>query len=925
MSIGGIFFAETTTLHSKHSNKRPHSRKLRSTKAGIYYHFLPRDSRSRSGLLPIDSCWGYCCPIRARQTCCRVQRRAVWGKHVGRDRCDESDLTMSRTLLSCTSSARDVLIGVGAAILAAIAPAYADNSSLLDTISAHLDLDRHEFAVLTTALALLGFSVATAILLIRIQLRAANTEARLRSDIGQLQVQADRFRALLFAEPQILISWAAGDNRPEISGDISPLMPQETPQHQPQRILAFGTWLPPEPALQMDHAVDALRKTGKGFLLNVTTSNGYTIEAIGRAVGGQAIVRIRELNGLRRELAETNLRHKALLEETAMLRGFVAAAPWPIWAKHTKGGLAYANAAYARATEAASIKDTIDCNLELLDSSNRGEMDLALSGTAAFNARLPIVIRGERRIYDVHALNVDGGSVGIAIDASEATALSAALVRMAEAHRRTLDQLSSGVAIFDGQRRLAFYNDSYRRLWDLDHVFLDCNPDDSSVLDRLRAARKLPEQPDFRAWKARLHEAYRAVEPAKDTWYLPDGRAVSVVTTPNPEGGVTYLFDDVTESLDLARRFDGLIRVQRETLDNLAEAVAVFGSNGRAQLFNPAFAKMWKLSPEALRERPHIETVEAWCKPLFDDANTWQTIRDAITAIENRVEVPLKLERIDGSVLDCMTMPLPDGATMLTFQDISDTENVERALRERNEALETADQMKVDFVHHVSYELRSPLTTIIGFSHFLSDPVTGPLTPKQAEYLGYITASTNALLAIINNILDLATIDAGAMSLTLGPIDIRKTIEAAAEGIQDRLATDHIQLKVEVDPNIGSFVGDERRVVQVLYNLLANAVGFSPQNGTIGLSARRTDYNVIFSVTDRGPGIPPDFKDKVFDWFESHSHGSRHRGAGLGLSLVRSFVELHGGRVRVDSIVGKGTTVTCDFPIDQTAHRNAAE
>ena len=114
-------------------------------------------------------------------------------------------------------------------------------------------------------------------------------------------------------------------------------------------------------------------------------------------------------------------------------------------------------------------------------------------------------------------------------------------------------------------------------------------------------------------------------------------------------------------------------------------------------------------------------------------------------------------------------------------------------------------------------------------------------------------------------------------------------------------------------------------MVQVLYNLLANAVGFSPQDSTVGLSATRTEHNVIFTVTDSGPGIPPDVKDKVFDWFENHSNGSRHRGAGLGLSLVRSFVELHGGKVRVDSIVGKGTTVTCDFPTDQAAHRNAAE
>jgi signal transduction histidine kinase len=832
--------------------------------------------------------------------------------------------SMRRTLLSCSSLAR-YGVSVAAAVLAAPATARADDLTLLDSISAFVALNRHEIAVLTTAFALLGFSVVAAILLMRTRLRAASSEARLRTEIQGLQSEADRFRALLFAEPQVLVSWAAGDNRPQISGDTSLLMPRDAQPHQPQRILAFGTWLPPEPALQMDHAVDALREAGEGFLLHLTTSTGHALEAMGRAIGGQAIVRIRELSGLRRELAETNLRHKALLEETELLRGFATAAPWPIWAKRTKGGLNYANPAYARATEAVSVTDAIDRNLELLDSAARTDMERALNNAPAFTARLPIVIGGERRIYDVHALNVGGGRVGIAIDASEATAFSAALVRMAEAHRRTLDQLSSGVAVFDAQRRLAFYNDSYRRLWDLDRAFLDSNPDDSSVLDRLRAARKVPEQPDFRAWKAKLHEAYRAIEPEKDTWYLPDGRAVSVVTTPNPEGGVTYLFDDVTESLDLARRFDGLIRVQRETLDNLAEAVAVFGSNGRAQLFNPAFARMWKLSPEALEQEPHIETVEAWCRPLFDDAATWQKLREAITAIENRVEVPLKFERKDGSVLNCMTMPLPDGATMLTFQDISDTENVERALRERNEALQTADQMKVDFVHHVSYELRSPLTTIIGFAHLLTDPATGPLMPKQAEYLNYITTSTNSLFALINNILDLATIDAGAMTLELGPVDIRKTIEAAAEGIQDRLATDRIELKVEVDPGIGDFVGDERRVVQVLYNLLANAVGFSPQDSMVGLSARRTEHSVVFTVTDSGPGIPPDVKDKVFDWFESHSNGSRHRGAGLGLSLVRSFVELHGGRVRVDSVVGKGTSVTCDFPVDQAAHRNAAE
>src|SRR5215475_3497742 len=832
--------------------------------------------------------------------------------------------TMRRTLLSCTSLARNGLIGLAFLALLPAGSAFAADIAIADAIAEWLDLNHQEFAVLATAFALLGFSVVSAILLTRNRTRAARSESKLRAEINELTSQTDRLSALLFAELQVLISWPAGDDRPRISGDISMLLPEGLHQ-SPQRVLAFGSWLPQDPALQMDRAVDALREKGEGFMLNLATSAGRAVEAMGRAIGGQAIVRIRELSGVRRELAESNLRYRTLLEETELLRDFAGAAPWPIWAKDSQGALRYANAAYAKATEARSVADAIRRNLELLESDQCADMSRALNDNAAYSARLPVVLSGERRTYDVQAMKFPSGSAAIAVDASEVAQLKAALQRMSEAHRRTLDQLSSGVAVFDADRRLAFYNESYRKLWGFDQAFLDGHPDDSSVLDRLRANRKLPEQPDFRAWKAKLHEAYRAVESETYTWFLPDGRAISVVTTPNLEGGVTYLFDNVTESLDMARRFDGLIRVQRETLDNLTEAVAVFGSNGRAQLFNPTFAKMWKLSPEALREQPHIDTVEAWCKPLFDEAAAWRTIREAITAIENRIDVQLKLERKDGSVLDCMSRPLPDGATMLTFQDITDTENVERALRESNDALKAADQMKIDFVHHVSYELRAPLTTIIGFAHLLGDPETGPLTDKQAEYLDYVTKSTNALLALTNNILDLATIDAGAMKLELGPVDIRKAIAAAAEGLQDRLATDRIRLKVDADPNIGSFIGDERRVVQVLYNLLANAVGFSPHDAVVGISARRTDRSVVFTVTDSGPGIPPDVKDKVFDWFESRSHGSRHRGAGLGLSLVRSFVELHGGKVRVDSIVGKGTTVTCDFPVDQAAHRNAAE
>jgi hypothetical protein len=245
--------------------------------------------------------------------------------------------TMRRTLLSCTSLVRDGIAGVGTTLLA-ISTARAEDAGPGLGVVEHglvtlIDLDRQEIAALTLALAVLGFSVVAAILLMRARLAAARNEARLRSDIQGLQTEADRFRALLFAEPQILISWAAGDERPQISGDTLLVLSKNPNNQSPQRILAFGTWLPPEPALQMDHAVDALRDAGQGFLLNLTTSTGRSIEAMGRAIGGQAIVRIRELSGLRRELAEMTFRHKELLEETEMLRGFAAAAPWPIWAR----------------------------------------------------------------------------------------------------------------------------------------------------------------------------------------------------------------------------------------------------------------------------------------------------------------------------------------------------------------------------------------------------------------------------------------------------------------------------------------------------------------------------------------------------------------------------------------------------------------
>ncbi|MGB9370144.1 MAG: ATP-binding protein [Xanthobacteraceae bacterium] len=799
-----------------------------------------------------------------------------------------------------------------------------------DYLDAFVSLERNEFAALTLSLGVIVFGVATAIALLRTRARAGRERAARQSEINELREERDRASALLLAEPQVIVVWPAGADEPDISGDVSILL--RTPL--PRRVLAFGSWLGPEQALRMDEAVDALRTDGKSFSLALTTLQQRHVLAEGRAIGGRAVLRIKDLTETQSELAALAASHEQLRRDVDTVAQLLEALPAPVWARDGHGRLTWVNAAYTRAVEGRDGTDAVARNLEILDPGARDSAFNAHAAGASYEARLPVIVAGQRRILQVIDRPSRDGSAGIGIDVTESETMRAELSRMTEAHRRTLDQLSTAVAIFKADQRLTFYNAAFRQLWGFEPAFLDSEPSDSAVLDRLRTARKLPEQADFRKWKAELHEAYRAIEPRQHEWYLPDGRTLRVVTTPNPEGGVTYLVDDVTERLKLVRRYEALIGVQGETLEALNEGVAVFGSDGRLDLHNPAFARLWRLDSSDLNgadpaERPHIEAVMAWCTRLYADEPFWMRLRGAVTSLEAREPIQARLERTDGSVLDCTTAPLPDGATLVTFQDVTDSVNVERALIERADALQDADRLKNQFVQHVSYELRTPLTNIIGFAHLLLDPVIGPtigpITEKQRDYLASIDQSSSALLAIINDILDLTTIDAGAMPLDLKEVDIRTAVDAAVLGLQDRIAEKAVLLDVRAAPDIGSFLADERRVRQILFNLLSNAISFSPAGEVVRVVVERRDGAVVFSVTDRGPGIPSEISERVFDRFESHALGSEHRGAGLGLSIVRSFVELHGGTVKLDSAVGRGTTVTCIFPLKRAPQEAAAE
>jgi signal transduction histidine kinase len=270
-------------------------------------------------------------------------------------------------------------------------------------------------------------------------------------------------------------------------------------------------------------------------------------------------------------------------------------------------------------------------------------------------------------------------------------------------------------------------------------------------------------------------------------------------------------------------------------------------------------------------------------------------------------------ERADGSVVEWAQVPLPDGANLFTFLDVTDSIRVERALRERNEALETTDRLKSEFIANVSYELRTPLNAIVGFAEILENQYFGELNERQLEYSQAIVESSQRLHTLINDILDLATIEAGYLRLDLGEVDLYPLLESVYNLGFERARNRGIELTLDCAPDIGTQTADELRLKQALFNLLSNAVKYTPEGGRVVLSARRREDGVEVSVADTGVGIAESDQDRVFESFERGGSG-RQSGAGLGLSLVKRLIELHGGRVMLQSTAGEGTHVTCVIP-----------
>ena len=599
--------------------------------------------------------------------------------------------------------------------------------------------------------------------------------------------------------------------------------------------------------------------------------------------------------------------------------------PLPVWRRDERLALVQVNRAYREAVN-SDAEQVVTNQLELGFAGDPARPGNPLARLARDSGQRQsesahVVVGSERRLLELNEVASVAGVVGYAVDHTEMEDLRGGMARHVAAHADVLENFAAAVAIYGPDTRLQFYNAAYALLWDHDTRFLDGQPTLGEELERLRERRLLPETVDFRAFKAAELKLFTSlISPLEDLIHLPDGRTLRKRASPHPLGGLLFTYEDVTDSLSLERNYNTLIEVQRRTLDNLYEGVALIGSDGRLKLCNAAYGRVSQFAEADLDGEPHIADLIDKCRDFYDSDEPWPQLHERIIAAATAREPSSgRIERADGSVLEYATVPLPDGMVLLSYLDVTDRYRVERALRERADALEAAEKLKTEFIANVSYELRTPLTAISGFTEILNGEMFGSLNAKQHEYCRGILRSGDQLLELINDILDLATVEAGFMELEPQRFDVHAMVAGVYGITRERARQQGLQLKLDCGTDIGAMTADERRLKQVMFNLVSNAIKFTPSGGAITMSARRAANQMIFAVSDSGVGIPHEDQSRVFRKFERGSNplvrpaGS---GAGLGLSLVQSFVELHRGRVEIQSSPETGTTVTCLVPAE---------
>jgi signal transduction histidine kinase len=334
-------------------------------------------------------------------------------------------------------------------------------------------------------------------------------------------------------------------------------------------------------------------------------------------------------------------------------------------------------------------------------------------------------------------------------------------------------------------------------------------------------------------------------------------------------------------------------------------------------LWNRRFSQVWDLDEVWLSEHPRVdELVPAIARKLVNPTAAAQ-IREMVRKTTNeRQSANGRLTLTDGRHFEFATVPLPDGNALFTLVDVTDSTLIEAALRERATALEQADRVKTDFVANMSYELRTPLTSIGGFAEMLAHGYAGKLTPAASEYTQAILESVDRLSKLIDDVLDLTQSDTRGVPLDRDRVDVAGLCKSAMEKVGPRVAEKGQKLVSEIADSAGFVIGDARRLRESIEHVLGNALAYTDKGGKIAIKAWGEDDKALIQISDNGAGIAKKDQPRVFNRFDRVlEDGVRGEAAlGLGLPLTRQFIEAHGGKVDLVSAKGKGTTVTLTIP-----------
>jgi signal transduction histidine kinase len=612
------------------------------------------------------------------------------------------------------------------------------------------------------------------------------------------------------------------------------------------------------------------------------------------------------------------------------LSSLIEAAPFPMWHRGPDLRLAMVNGAYVAAVEGEDAASVVRHGVELVDEADGrnplGEAAAVRDQQQASYRTVPATVSGERRMMQVVEVPLGpNGVAGYAIDVEDQEQARGDLNRFVRAQRDMLDRLSAGVAQFGRDRGLIFFNQPFARLFSLTADFLADRPEFDRVIDAMREAGNLPEVRDFPDWKAEHRLWFTSgLAAEEEDWLLPGGKHLRVVAQPLPDGGLLTIFEDRTEQIQLASARDTLLRVRTATFDNLFEAIGVFASDGRLNLWNNRFKELWGLDEEQLAAHPRVDALTPLLAAKLKRASHAGLVRELVrSATIERKQRSGRVSLLDGREFEFAAVPLPDGNALFTMLDISDSRKVESALRDRNEALEEADRLKTAFVSNMSYELRTPLTSIAGFAEMLAEGYGGELPPTAVEYVAAVLDSVARLGVLIDNVLDLTQSDTGSLLLAEDEVDLAALCAEEAAKAEDVAARPGIGLAREIDASVGIVTGDPRRLGQALGNVLKNAINYTSKGGRVLLHAEGDRDEARIIVSDNGSGIAPADQARVFDRFSRtvESRAGEEAAIGLGLPLAKQFIEAHGGAIALESSLGEGTTVTIRLP--RTAEQRA--